>query len=159
MMDVALSSEQRRLVGWREWIGLPQLGVPAVKAKLDTGARTSALHVANLEAFQQSGRRKVRFTLHPLRRRPGLAFACEADAVDQRVVIDSGGHRERRWVICTLLALGGDEWPVEITLTNRENMLFRLLLGRSALQGRLVIDPQHSYLFGRALRRAYKRHP
>ncbi len=158
-MDVTTSrlTEQRCAAGWREWVALAGLGVPAVKAKLDTGARTSALHVAEMETFEQAGRHKVRFLLHPLRRRPALVCVCEAEIVDRRVVIDSGGHREQRWVIRTPLALGDQQWPVEITLTNRETMLFRLLLGRSALQGRFLVDPQHSFLHGRELRRAYRR--
>lgn len=145
------------VVGWREWVALPELGVPAIKAKIDTGARTSALHVAELETFETRGRLQVRFTLHPLRRRPRLAIACETEVIDERVVSDSGGHREKRLVIHTPLRLGAQEWPIEITLTSRENMLFRMLLGRSALVGRLTVDPQRSYLCGRGLRKVYRR--
>ena len=146
------------LAGWREWVALPGLGVPAVKAKLDTGARTSALHVAALEPFEQAGQLRVRFVLHPLRRRDDIAIRCEALVVDRRLVSDSGGHLERRYVIRTPLALGGREWPIELSLTNREQMLFRMLLGRTALAGWLV-DPQRSFMHGRRLRRAYRRHP
>lgn len=149
-------ADQRRAAGWREWVALPGLGIPAVKAKLDTGARTSALHVADLKTFEQDGRQRVRFVLHPLRRRPTLAYDCIADVIDRRLVSDSGGHRERRLVIRTALRLGSDEWPIELTLTNRENMLFRLLLGRSALGDRFVVDPRHSFLHGRDLRRSYR---
>jgi len=141
-------------VGWREWVALPALGVPAVKAKLDTGARTSALHVVDLETVETPDGLQVRFVLHPLRRRPQIALACQAQVIDQRVVRDSGGHQERRYVIRTPVRLGQRQWPIELTLTNRDNMLFRMLLGRTAMQG-LVIDPQQSYRYGRSLRHYY----
>ena len=144
-------------VGWREWVALPELGIPAVKAKIDTGARTSALHAFHTEAYRQRGRDRLRFAIHPLRRRTDLVIRCDAEIIDQRVVSDSGGHRERRYVIQTPVRLGGQQWPIEITLTDRENMLFRMLLGRTALHGRLLVDVQTSYLHGRTLRRAYAR--
>lgn len=150
--------EDRDIIGWREWLALPELGVPGVKAKIDTGARTSALHVVDLEVFEERGRSRVRFVLHPLRKRSGIAIVCTADVIDQRVVSDSGGHRERRWVIRTPVALGSRQWPIELTLTNREDMLFRMLLGRTAMQG-LLIDPQRSYRHGRELRRRYRHWP
>ena len=144
------------LVGWREWVSLPALGIPAIKSKIDTGARSSALHVCNLEDYQEHDRRKVKFILHPLQRQTKVEIICHADVIDERTVSDSGGHRERRLVIRTPLRLAGREWPVEITLTNREDMLFRMLLGRTAMLGRLVVDPELSYRCGRALRRAYR---
>lgn len=150
--------EDRDIIGWREWLALPELGVPGVKAKIDTGARTSALHVVDLEAFEERGRSRVRFVLHPLRKRSGIAIVCTADVIDQRVVSDSGGHRERRWVIRTPVALGSRQWPIELSLTNREDMLFRMLLGRTAMQG-LLIDPWHSYRHGRGPRRHYRNWP
>ena len=155
-LDDTGSSPQ--IIGWREWVTLPALGVPAIKAKIDTGARTSALHVADLETYlDKQSKRKVRFVLHPLRKRPALEIHCHADVIDERMVSDSGGHREKRLVIRTPLRLGELEWPVEITLTNRENMLFRMLLGRTAMYGRWLVDPADSYRCGRDLRKAYRR--
>lgn len=145
-----------QLIGWREWVALPELGVPALKAKIDTGARTSALHVSELDLYGTADARWARFVLHPLRKRPAVAISCTAQVIDERVVSDSGGNRERRPVIRTLFSLGGQTWPIEITLTNREDMLFRMLLGRTAMHGRLIVDPQQSYRCGR-LRSPYPR--
>ncbi len=137
---------RKPVLGWREWVALPDLGVEAIKAKVDTGARTSSLHAFDLRPCREGGRLCVRFGLHPLQRRSDVVVHCLAEVVDRRLVTDSGGHREWRFVIVTGLQVGRERWPVEVTLTDREGMGFRMLLGRSALQGRFLVDPGRSYL-------------
>ncbi len=146
---------ERKQLGWREWLSLPELAIPAIKAKVDTGARTSALHVADLTTYSEKHHRKVKFTLHPLQKRTDIELDCIADVLDERLVRDSGGHTERRVVIYTTARLGNMEWPIEITLTNREDMMFRMLLGRTALNGRFIVDPQLSYQVGKRPRGIY----
>lgn len=147
----------RFMTGWREWVALPALGIPAIKAKIDTGARTSALHTFDLETFTENNHEYVRFRLHPLQKRTDIELACIAPVLERRIVRDSGGHAEERLVIRSDVLLGSNSWPIEITLTNRDDMLFRMLLGRSALsQAELTVDPAASYLYGRKLARVYK---
>ena len=138
--------QEKITVGWREWVALPQLGLPMVKAKLDTGARSSALHAFEVRTFEDGGERRVRFGIHPLRKRPEIALYCTAAVIDRRTVTDSGGHREKRYVIQTTLQLGGREWEIEMTLTDRDTMKFRMLLGRTAMQDRLYVVPGASFL-------------
>jgi len=133
-------------VGWREWVRLPSLGIRRIKAKIDTGARTSALHAFHVEAFDKDGEPWVRFRIHPKQYRNDLEQVCEARIKDERVVTDSGGHKESRYVIETELELAGKKWPVEITLTSRDDMRFRMLLGRTAMHDRIVVNPARSYL-------------
>jgi len=136
------------LIGWREWLALPALGLPAVKAKIDTGARSSSLHVADVESFERNGRTWLRFAVAP-RRRGGRLFHCEAPASDRREVTDSGGRITQRWFVRTDVELGGRRFSAEINLTNRGDMLFPMLLGRTALRGRFRVDPLLSYTCGR----------
>lgn len=141
-------------VGWREWVSLPDLGVAAIKAKIDTGARTSALHVTHITRIERDGRPWVRFTVHPLQRAELPAVRAEAPLVEHRPVRSSSGHTEHRLVISTTLALGEGSWPIELTLTRRDAMGFRMLIGRQALRRRSLIDPGRSYLTRPKPRRA-----
>ncbi|MCK0155192.1 ATP-dependent zinc protease [Alcanivorax sp. S6407] len=134
------------VVGWREWASLPELGIDAIKMKVDTGARTSAIHAFEVESFERDGREWVRFSLHPIQDQPQV-IVCEAPVLDRRVVTDSGGHKEERPVILTSIDLGGRRWSIEITLTDRENMKFRMLLGRTAMT-EIVVEPTESFLLG-----------
>ena len=141
-----------RVVGWREWVAIPALKLPAIKAKVDTGARTSALHAFYLEPYAAKGIDRVRFGVHPVQRRKDIVVHCDADVLDRRAVSDSGGHREERFVIEIEITLGGETWPIEMTLTDRDTMQFRMLLGRTALRGRALVDSARSYRAGRMKR-------
>jgi len=144
-----MSDEQLLSIGWREWVSLPELGIAAIKAKVDTGARTSALHAFEVTPFSRNGIERVQFKIHPLQKDNDTVIVCTADIIDERTVRDSGGHKEQRWVIKTPLNIGPHTWPIEITLTARDDMLFRMLLGRTAIKGRAQVNPARSYIIGK----------
>ena len=146
---VPRSPAPRTALGWREWARLPDIGVSAIRVKVDTGARTSALNARHIEQFDRVGCQWVRFTLHPDRHSTG-EIICAAAIKDVRIVKDSGGHAEERFVIETVVGIGArpEAWPIEITLANRGGMGFAMLLGRTAIRRRFVVDPARSFVAG-----------
>lgn len=154
--DAAPRSPQSRLasgklrIGWREWVHLPELGGATIKAKVDTGARTSALHAWNIRIETRDGVRFAQFDLHPLQRSDRQIVSCEAPLLDRRSIRNSGGEARIRPVIRTLIQVGPYVWPIELSLTPRDEMGFRMLLGRTAVRGRFLVDPGRSFLATRA---------
>lgn len=134
------------VIGWREWVSLPKLGLDQIKAKIDTGARTSALHAFALRPFKENNKDRIRFDIHPVQNDTSKVVTCEADIIDLRWISDSGGHKEERYVIETPVIIGQRSWSIEITLTERDTMLFRMLLGRSAIRRRYLINPGRSFI-------------
>ncbi len=132
-------------LGWEEWLAFPQLGLPALKAKIDTGARTSALHASDIEPFGPASKPKVRFQVHPIPGQYDLAIPCSATVVDRRDVTSSNGETEYRFVIRTPVKIGERTWPIEVTLTDRTNMAYRVLVGRQALSEDIVVAPSDSF--------------
>ena len=145
--DTSPNSHDKQVIGWREWVGLPELGIRRLKAKIDTGARTSALHAFSVEAYSHDdGSEWVRFGVHPRQHSVEKELYCNAPIVDRRLVRDSGGHQEERIVIATMATMGEHRFPLELTLTARDDMLFRMLLGRTAMRGLFAVDPARSFL-------------
>jgi len=145
--------EELAIIGWREWIKLPDLGIDAIKAKVDTGARTSSLHAFNLEEFVRDGATWVRFEVHPLQRKSQPSIQVEAEVLEYRTIRSSNGIATRRPVIITRANLLGTSWPVELTLASRDAMGFRMLLGREAYRNRFLVDAGRSYFGGKPKRK------
>ena len=137
------------IIGWREWVALPDLGISHIKVKVDTGARSSSLHAFDVRVVRRRGVDRVRFRIHPRQRDNRTVVEAEADIIDRRTVRSSSGHKSVRYVIETPVEIAGEIWPIELTLTNRDEMGFRMLLGRQAVRRRFVIDPGLSYLTGK----------
>jgi hypothetical protein len=144
-------------IGWREWVSLPDLGIARVKAKVDTGARSSSIHAFDIEVVRRKGRSRVRFKVHPSLKNAGETVRCDTPLHDMRWVKSSNGARELRPVIRTHVALGNARWLIDLTLTSRELMGFRMLLGREAVRRRFVIDPGRSHLMKKPAKRTAKR--
>ena len=156
-MSLSEPNNELLTLGWREWAGLPELGINRIKTKVDTGARTSALHAFEIRSFTENGVQRVEFKIHPKQRDNESVIVCTSDVLDERVVTDSGGHKENRWVIVTPVSIGPHSWPIEITLTARDDMRFRMLLGRTAINGRARVDPSRSYIVGKKRRKKKKK--
>jgi hypothetical protein len=139
----------RLIVGWREWVQLPDLGVPSIKAKVDTGARTSALHAEEIEISGRGNKRRVSFNIYPEQRNNKVVIRATAPLLEERSIRSSNGRAELRPVIATQLGLGEQVWMAELTLTSRSLMGFRMLLGRTAVRGHALVDPGRSYLLGK----------
>ena len=138
------------LVGWKEWFNLDFLGLPAIKGKIDTGAKTSALHAFNIETFYIEDVEYVRFDIHPLQKNKRFVRSCISRVIDRRMVSDSSGKKEKRIVIKSDLKIGDNKIRIELTLTNRDNMSFRMLLGREAIkQAKMIVDISKSFVQGK----------
>ncbi len=138
------------IIGWREWVSLPLLGIGKIKAKVDTGARTSTLHAYDVHEYVDGQKNMVRFKVHPLQKNTLSVKSTKAEILEKRLIRDSGGKVTLRPVILTTVRVGDFKWEIELTLVNRDQMGFRMLLGRQALRGHLLVNPQRSFLFGRS---------
>jgi len=141
-------SANKVILGSEEWCSFPELGIPTIKARVDSGAKTSALHAVNISPFVKEGENWVKFDINPIQNNSKTIIHCEARLVDKRIVKSSSGFREQRYVISTPLVFGEENWAIEMTLTNRDSMGFRMLLGREAMSGRVLVDPEQKYLLG-----------
>ncbi len=152
--------QNKIILGCEEWCSFPELGIPTIKARVDSGAKTSALHAINIAPFVKNDQNWVRFDINPIQNNVKTIIHCEAALVDKRVVKSSSGYREHRYVIQTSLDIGNSKWLIEMTLTNRDSMGFRMLLGREAMSGRVLVDPEQKYLLGQptvdSLKEVYK---
>ena len=137
------------VIGWREWVALPDFGIDAIKAKIDTGARTSAIHAFDIRPFTEHGVPWVSFVLRPAQRHRNPSIQCAAPVVDERKIRSSNGEQERRHVIEVEARLGETVWLIELSLTNRDELGFRMLLGREAVRRHFLVDPDRSYLIDR----------
>ncbi len=142
-------AEPLPVIGWREWVSFPQLGLGPIKAKIDTGARSSSLHAFDMATFQQEDKTFIRFQVHPIQRSREGTIEVEAEVLEYRRVRSSSGQAVLRPVIVTMLEVLGRSWPIELTLANRDQMGFRLLLGREAFRRRLLVDAGRSYYGGK----------
>ena len=144
------------VIGWREWVSLPELGIDLIKAKIDTGARTSALHAFDVKVISKNRKKMVRFKIHPDQKDATKVVKAIGELVEMRQIRNSGGSLSLRPVIRTAVTLGIFSWKIELTLINRDEMGFRMLLGREALRGHLLVNPAHGYLLGKRFKKKKK---
>ena len=140
--------QEKIILGSEEWCSFPELGIPAIKARVDSGAKTSALHAINIAPFVKDDANWVKFDINPIQNNQKTVIHCQALLIDKRIVKSSSGFREQRYVIQSNIKIGSDLWAIEMTLTNRDSMGFRMLLGREAMSGRILVDPEQKYLLG-----------
>lgn len=140
---------KKTIIGKQEWCALPELGLPAIKARIDSGAKTSSLHAFNIQPFEEGGKKYVRFEIHPIQKNRKTMKHCVGLLVDKRNVKSSSGDKQARYVIKTPIRLGKDTWDIEVTLTNRDSMGYRMLIGREAMKKRILIDPDKSFCLGK----------
>jgi ribosomal protein S6--L-glutamate ligase len=150
--------KDKMIIGSEEWFTFPNLNIPYIKARIDSGAKTSALHAININSFIRDNENWVKFDINPLQNNTKAVIHCEAKLIDKRVVKSSSGFREQRYVIETELKVGEESWNIEMTLTNRDSMGFRMLLGREAMSGRLLVDPEQKYVLGQTSSEVLKAH-
>lgn len=147
---MTIQKKSTKIIGWKEVFSLDCLGLPAIKAKIDTGAKTSSLHAFNIENFYIEDVEYVRFEIHPLQKNKRLARVCTARVIDRRMVCDSGGKKEKRFVIKSDLKIGEKKTRIELTLANRDSMTFRMLLGREAIkQMQMLVNPSKAFVQGK----------
>ena len=144
---------EKLLIGWKEWCALSKLNIPAIKTKIDTGAKTSSLHAENIKLIQHHGNSYVSFQIYPLQNNTSIVINCESKIIDERMIMSSNGQKEHRYIIQTPITLGNKTWDIELSLSNRDPLKFRMLLGREALKGMAIIDPERMLCQGRILQR------
>ncbi len=149
--------KEKKVIGWREWIEIPDLGIHKIKAKIDTGAKTSSLHAFDLETFKRKGVEYVRFKVHPIQKDSKHTISAAIPILEYRNVKSSTGHTSRRPVIQTAIRLMSECWIIELTLANRDAMGFRMLIGRQGIRGRMIVDPSKSFLGGRPIKKTSKK--
>ncbi len=143
------NKRSKMTIGWREWVAFPDIGVHRIKAKIDTGARTSAMHAWHIREFERDGATWVSFEVHPTQRNNRESLTCAAPVVDRRNIKSSSGHNEIRYVVTVNIEIAGTTRNIELTLSNRDEMGFRLLLGRTTLRRHYIVDPGRSYILGK----------
>lgn len=136
------------ILGSEEYFSFPELNIPVIKARIDSGAKTSAIHALNISPFKKGDENWVKFDINPIQNDLKTIISCEAKVIDKRIVKSSSGYREHRFVIQTEIFINNEKWLIELTLTNRDSMGYRMLLGREAMMGRVLVDPEKSFVLG-----------